>query len=209
MLLRIWQPLDYKVRPNGRLPRGVGKSAAWVNRLLKWRETGYQDGTPFGPQAKASRQRAQDVQATKHGQQKPETTSEQAQADAEPARAEAAKAEAAGAEAEVEKAKADATRAEAEARRRAEAKVKEQMNGFFHRPFRRDISEKGIPGRSRELLIKALGMLSSVHEGERANAGSIVEKRRLELGMTWDELIIPANEVKAPSPTKTKSRLWA
>jgi hypothetical protein len=42
----------------------VGKSAAWVNRLLKWRQCGYQD-TAFGPQAKASRARAH-VQTTKH-----------------------------------------------------------------------------------------------------------------------------------------------
>jgi hypothetical protein len=36
----------------------VGKSAAWVNRLLKWRLGDYHDSTPFGPQAKTSRQRA-------------------------------------------------------------------------------------------------------------------------------------------------------
>ena len=26
---------------------GVGKSAAWVNRLLQWRQSGYQDDTPL------------------------------------------------------------------------------------------------------------------------------------------------------------------
>ena len=36
----------------------VGKSPGWVNRLLQWRLNGYCDGTPFGSQAKASRQRA-------------------------------------------------------------------------------------------------------------------------------------------------------
>jgi len=35
----------------------VGKSAAWVNRLLQWRESGYREETPFGPQSKASRAR--------------------------------------------------------------------------------------------------------------------------------------------------------
>jgi hypothetical protein len=44
----------------------VGKSAAWVNRLLRWRLGGYSDGTPFGSQSKASRQRASGVQASKH-----------------------------------------------------------------------------------------------------------------------------------------------
>gem|GEM_PF-3733958 len=41
----------------------VGKSAAWVNQLLKWRAAGYRDITPFGPQSKASRKRACYVQA--------------------------------------------------------------------------------------------------------------------------------------------------
>ena len=53
------------------IAEAVGKSAAWVNRLLKWRESGYQDDTAFGPQAKASRQRAPPVQSPE--QKKPET----------------------------------------------------------------------------------------------------------------------------------------
>jgi hypothetical protein len=32
------------------IAEAVGKSAGWVNRLLQWRETGYRDGTAFGPQ---------------------------------------------------------------------------------------------------------------------------------------------------------------
>jgi len=44
----------------------VWKSAAWVNRLLKWRESGYRTVTPFGAQSKASRRRASRVQSTKH-----------------------------------------------------------------------------------------------------------------------------------------------
>jgi len=43
----------------------VGKSPGWVNRLLQWRLNGYCDGTPFGPQAKARRQRAECSGATK------------------------------------------------------------------------------------------------------------------------------------------------
>jgi transposase len=48
----------------------VGRSASWVNRLLKWRRGGYRDETPFGPQSKARRQQASGVEATqqkKHG----------------------------------------------------------------------------------------------------------------------------------------------
>jgi hypothetical protein len=47
----------------------VGKSAAWVNRLLSWRKGGYVDETPFGPQSEASRRRAALVQSPKHKQQ--------------------------------------------------------------------------------------------------------------------------------------------
>jgi hypothetical protein len=37
----------------------VGKSAAWVNRLLQWRRSGYLDSNPFGAQSRESRSRAQ------------------------------------------------------------------------------------------------------------------------------------------------------
>jgi hypothetical protein len=45
------------------IAEAVGKSAAWVNALLKWRAGGYQDATAFGPEAKSSRQRAHRVQS--------------------------------------------------------------------------------------------------------------------------------------------------
>ena len=41
----------------------VGKSVAWVNRLLQWQKEGC-PGTPFGPGSKASRARRKHVQAT-------------------------------------------------------------------------------------------------------------------------------------------------
>jgi hypothetical protein len=34
--------------------KAIGKSPAWVNRLLKWRSGGYRE-TPFAPQSKAKR----------------------------------------------------------------------------------------------------------------------------------------------------------
>jgi hypothetical protein len=40
-------------------------------------------------------------------------------------------------------------------------------------------------------------MLGTDHAGERANAALVVEKQRTQLGMTWDELIIPADEANA------------
>jgi hypothetical protein len=62
------------------IAEAVGKSAALVNRLLKWRESGYTDDTPFGPQAKVARQRAQRVYSTEQKKPKPATSSEQAEA---------------------------------------------------------------------------------------------------------------------------------
>jgi hypothetical protein len=41
----------------------VGKSVAWVNRLLQWQKEGCL-GTPFGPGSKTSRARRKRVQAT-------------------------------------------------------------------------------------------------------------------------------------------------
>src|ERR1700722_11150796 len=93
----------------------IGKSPAWVNRLLAWRQCGYHD-TAFGPQAKASRTRVQRVQATEQKNPKPATTSEQVQAAAARARAETAKAEAAKAKADAQRAKAESAKAKAEAR---------------------------------------------------------------------------------------------
>jgi hypothetical protein len=42
----------------------VGMSVGWVNRLLKWRASGFKTGSPFGPGSKASRARRKRVQAT-------------------------------------------------------------------------------------------------------------------------------------------------
>ena len=167
-----------------------------MNRLLKWRESSYQDGTAFGPQAKASRQRAQRVQATEQKKPKAATTSEEAQAAAARARAETAKAEAAKAKADAQKAKAEAAKAKAEART-AREKEKARAYSFFRGASGGNTAKKRIYGGSRELLVKALGMLGSDHAGERANAAVVVEKQRAKLGMTWDELIIPADDAKA------------
>jgi hypothetical protein len=147
------------------IAEAVGKSAAWVNRLLKWRQSGYQDGTAFGPQAKASRQRAQHVQATEQKKRKPATTSEQAQAAAARARAETAKAEAAKAKADAQKAKADAARAKAEARA-AKARARAKQYAFFSQPIGAD--GRQFDSRQRDRLVKLLGMLGSEHEGAAA-----------------------------------------
>ena len=176
------------------IAEAVGKSAGWVNRLLKWRESGYQDETAFGPQSKASRQRAERVHSTEQKKQKPATSSAQAEAAAARARAETAKAEAARAKAEAQKAKADAAKAKADART-ARAKVKAKQHSFFS--FRGNTRTRELDNGTRQLLVKSLGMLGSDHAGERANAAVMVEKQRAKLGMTGDELIIPADEAQA------------
>jgi hypothetical protein len=40
-------------------------------------------------------------------------------------------------------------------------------------------------------------MLGSDHAGERASAALVVEKQRAKMGMTWDELIAPADAAEA------------
>lgn len=168
----------------------VEKSAAWVNQLLKWRADG---GTAFGP-AKAN-QRAMFRQSEQQkSKPKPATTGEQARAerarahaDAERARAQAAKAEAAKAKADAQKAKADARRAREEARRAQH----EAFAGIFgnHRV------KKEIHSSARTLLVKVLGMLGSNHSNEVVSAAEQAEKIRKRLGMSWDDLIIAAEDV--------------
>ena len=174
------------------IAEAIGKSAGWVNRLLKWRQGGFQDDTPFGSQSKASRAR---VQSPEQKKQKPASTSEQAQAAAARARAETAKAEAAKAKAEAQKAKVEAAKAKAEARK-AREREKVAASGFFRGTFRGNTARK-IERGARDRLVKALGTLGSDHAGERANAAYFVEKQRTQLGLTWDELIIPADDAKA------------
>jgi hypothetical protein len=45
------------------IAEAVGKSVAWVNRLLQWQRQGC-EGTPFGPGSKAGRERRKRVQST-------------------------------------------------------------------------------------------------------------------------------------------------
>jgi uncharacterized membrane protein YqiK len=186
----------------------VGKSESWVSRKLEWRKNGYPD-TAFGPQSKKKRQRKKDLEAPQEGGQEPGTAHQQAQADAERARAATAKADAARAKAEAEKAKADARKAKADAAkaradaekadaeaRAAEANAKVR-SGVFGHSFRRGMTGKPLPQDKRELLVKMLGMLGSDQLGERANAASLADKQRVELGMTWGDLIIPATLLSA------------
>jgi hypothetical protein len=165
------------------IAEAVGKSAMWVNGLLRWRLAGY-PATAFGPQSKAARDKSR-VQATV--QQKPASTSEQAQAATARAEAEKAKAEAAAARARAQQAKADAAKAKADNERQRRAR--EEMFGGLSGRYR---SRKKINNRDRVLLVKSLGMLGSNQAGERDAAALTVEKMRKKLDASWDDLIIEA-----------------
>lgn len=124
----------------------IGKSQAWVCRLLAWRAAGYADETPFGPESKAKRERSRD--------QAPDQSDDDLDDDEEAGAYDQAPDE------------------------RLAEMARENLKEAFQEAFKRD------------LLVKALGMLGSAHDGERANAALAVEKLRTEMGLTWDELIV-------------------
>jgi hypothetical protein len=64
----------------------VGKSAAWVNTLLKWRSGGYRE-TPFGPQSKAKRVIVQATKQARRPMTAEEALARKAQAEFQTARA--------------------------------------------------------------------------------------------------------------------------
>ena len=149
----------------------LGRSPAWVNRLLSWYKNGCPD-SPFGPQAKAKRQRARLVQAPEQKKEMPESPDQQIQAAAKSSNAMQIKAEV--------ETTGSTDNKPADARHEAETCL-----------F--DLFETRIESSPRLLLVKGLGMLASAHAGERANAAVFVEKQRAKLDLTWDELIIPAS----------------
>ncbi len=89
----------------------VGKSVAWVNRLLQWQREDCQ-GTPFGPGSKASRKRRKRVQATEQGPPH-KADADHAEASAEKRKAEYAKQEADAGTSTSTDAKATSTNAKA------------------------------------------------------------------------------------------------
>lgn len=84
------------------MAKAIGKSVGWVNRLLKWRRSGYTEHSPFGPTTKKARvqhakQRARASEAPKTREPKPAAASaddDDAAASAERRKAKYAKEEA-------------------------------------------------------------------------------------------------------------------
>lgn len=169
----------------------VGKSAAWVNGLLKWRLAGY-PATAFGPQRAANR--AAFRQSEQKTERKPATDSERARAQTTRAEADKAKAEAASAKAKADEARAKAKKAKEEAAKaRADArKARSDRDKAFARAWGGDRMRADIDSGSRDRLVKFLGMLGSDHAGERDTAALMVEKLRKKVNMSWDQLILQA-----------------
>jgi hypothetical protein len=159
------------------IAKAVGKSAAWVHQMLKWRREGYKDDTPFGLQSKASRRRANGVQATERGQQ--------LFRDSAPNPGTLTRAVHSFAPDQIGSDDLDPL-ADAEIDPRAEA-----------------ISTGGISASQRHDLIERLEMLAYAKPMFRAKFALNVEKRRAELGLTWDQLIIPANGTDANAVNRT------
>jgi len=157
----------------------IGKSAAWVNVLMKWRSEGYKSETPFGPQSKASRTKAAAVQATKRPPEKvtPERLlRENARAERDTAKASAAEARAKAAEA---KHKTEQAKQEAEADRLRANRLRAD-------------GAADISNEERERLLKLLDKLGIDEEGERANAAKMADDFRESLGLSWSNLIVPS-----------------
>lgn len=72
------------------MAEAIGKSASWVNKLLKWRRAGYKDPSPFGPTTKKGRveHAQQHIKPRKHDASPAITQTDDAAASAEMRKAE-------------------------------------------------------------------------------------------------------------------------
>lgn len=163
----------------------VRRSQPWISQLLSWRKSGYKGGAfDRSHRARISPANNQKPKA------KPATTGEQARAKHAKAHADAAKAEAQKAKAEAAKARAEA-KAEAARARAARAEEKRAHAEAFAAAWGGH-KKKEIHSGTRTLIVKALGMLGSDHDGEILAAARKAEQLRKREGLTWDELIIEA-----------------
>ena len=73
-------------------------------------------------------------------------------------------------------------------------KKREKAKPASHRSAATDRTSiaTNVESEDREMLIKLLGLLGTDQDGECVNAARKVEKLRKKIGLTWDELIVPA-----------------
>jgi len=159
------------------IAKRLGKSGAWVNRLLTWQRGGFA-GDPFG--------------AGHHTERAFTPTGEQNLSRDDRARIAAAQAAAKKKDRDYllqEFIKAATGWREAiNAQREAERRLREyETRGFRLHPATQLIA---IDRESRDRLTKLLGMLGSSGDGEVVNAARMAEDLRRRLKLTWPDLII-------------------
>lgn len=162
----------------------VGKSPAWVNRLLKWRSSGY-EGSAFGGNfvQGVNKKGAQTAPAVTETVLSPISWAE---SDGLPAQVP-----------QTNISELDTTK----------TGVSEHV---LPSDGGENFSEAGRPLTHKEAfdvsvqrrnLIKGLDLLGSARPGLRAQLALIVESRRAQLKLTWDQLIIPAHDFHVSSLT--------
>ncbi len=147
------------------IAEGVGKSVAWVNRLLQWRRDGFPSDTPFGPQSADARERKREreyVQAPE--QPEPEDFEERRK--------------------QRERKRHDKER---EREHDIDAEVSARMAEAQERA-----SQLGAADRKR--LVGALGLLGSDQPGEVLNAAARAETIRRRLNLSWDVVLAAVTE---------------
>jgi transposase-like protein len=164
----------------GQIARELGRSPAWMTRLLQWQRGGY-IGDPFGAGHHTERV------FTRAGE---DHLSVEDRATIAAARAAARKEDRNFLFDELMKQMAARAKAQDELKR-----LKSEMRqGFSLSPA---INPKAIDRESRDRLTKLLGMLGSNGDGEVDNAGRKADDLRRKLGMTWADLIIAAPDALA------------
>jgi hypothetical protein len=157
----------------------VGKSPAWVNRVLAWRRSGFA-GEAFGPAH--HRERRIGVHPGKHKPQ-PSRSGERL---TDEVKAETAAQEAINAYWETYR----THQSESERLRAETERIRSQYESLVFGEF------KSIDHTTRRILVKSLGMLGSDQAGEVLNAARIIEKQRRKLNAAWDDLLIRATDVE-------------
>jgi hypothetical protein len=171
------------------IAKAVARSVGWVNGLLKWRKRGYPDDTPFGLQSRQARQRR--VQAIEQSRKAEEI----AILDNQPPHV------GAPISARIPKnalAKTELGPTETEAN-----STFPPHN--FSSVTNENQNDATFDSRKRSLLLEALGQLGICHSTKRASAALALEDRRRDLGMTWEELIIPAKKDRAAKDLRNLS----
>lgn len=160
--------------------KGVGKSATWVNRLLKWREGGYV-GAPFADKiVHGVNKQGPPTKPSLAGATLLTITAAEPVTDSLPGR------NLSGLD-PTDVAPGESVSADCDG-------IKDPAKDFLATVH---MEGSGSPEIKRRNLIEALEFLVSTRPKMRAKFALIVEARRAGLGLTWDQLIIAANELNA------------